>query len=84
VWRAALKALMEADFTGELGKIQAPTLIVWGDQDRYASWSEQEALAAAIPNADLVVYRGVGHAIHWEDPARFAADLVDFTEKVVR
>jgi pimeloyl-ACP methyl ester carboxylesterase len=82
VWRAALAALLDTDFSGELGKITAPTLIVWGDQDAFFLRREQEALAAAITGAQLMVYPGAGHGFHWEEPARFAADLVAFTERV--
>jgi non-heme chloroperoxidase len=82
VWRAALKGLMEADFSRDLGRIKAPTLIVWGDQDALFLRSDQEALAAAITGSKLVVYPGAGHAFHWEDPRRFAADLAAFTESL--
>jgi pimeloyl-ACP methyl ester carboxylesterase len=78
VWRAALAALLETDFAAELGDITAPTLIVWGDQDVFFLRREQEALTAAIPGAQLVVYPGAGHGFHWEEPARFAADLAAF------
>lgn len=30
----------------------------------------------------LLVYENAGHALHWEDPARFAADLVAFVERL--
>jgi pimeloyl-ACP methyl ester carboxylesterase len=79
VWRAALAALLDTDFSGELGKITVPTLIVWGDQDAFFLRREQEALTAAVAGAQLVVYPGAGHGFHWEEPARFAADLVAFT-----
>jgi non-heme chloroperoxidase len=79
VWRAAFAALLDTDFSGELGKITAPTLIVWGDQDVFFLRHEQETLAAAIAGAQLVAYPGAGHGFHWEEPARFAADLVAFT-----
>ena len=79
VWKAALAALLDTDFSGELSKITAPTLIVWGDQDVFFLRPEQEALTAAIAGARLVVYPGAGHGFHWEEPARFAADLVAFT-----
>jgi non-heme chloroperoxidase len=82
VWRAAFAALLDTDFSGETGKIAAPTLIVWGDQDAFFRRHEQEALAAAIPGAQLVVYPGAGHGFHWEEPARFAADLVAFTARL--
>ena len=78
VWRAAFAALLDTDFSGEIGHIKAPTLIVWGDQDAFFLRREQEALAAAITGAQLVVYAGAGHACHWEAPARFAADLAAF------
>ncbi len=82
VWRAALEARWraEGDFAGELTKITAPALIVWGDQDARYPRSEQEALAASIPRSRLVMYRSVGHLLHWEEPERFASDLVAFIE----
>jgi pimeloyl-ACP methyl ester carboxylesterase len=82
VWRGALAAIMETDFSSELGKIKSPTLIVWGDQDGFCPRSDQEALAAAIEGSRLTVYPGAGHAPHWEEPDRFAADLVAFTERI--
>jgi pimeloyl-ACP methyl ester carboxylesterase len=83
VWRAALEAHLEADYSNEFGKIKAPTLIVWGDQDTIHPRSEQEGLAAAITGSQLVVYPGAGHAVHWEEPERFAADLVAFIKNLV-
>jgi pimeloyl-ACP methyl ester carboxylesterase len=73
---------LEADYSSELGKINVPTLIIWGDQDTIHPRSEQEALAMAIADAQLVVYAGAGHALHWEEPARFAADLVAFIKNL--
>jgi len=83
VWRAVFESFLEADFSAQLGEIRVPTLIVWGDRDAICPRSEQEALAAAIPGAQLVVYPDAGHAPHWEEPERFAADLVTFIERVV-
>jgi non-heme chloroperoxidase len=80
VWRVAFEGFLEDDFSGELDKIEAPTLIVWGDQDAFCPLSDQERLAAAIRGSRFVVYAGAGHALHWEQPDRFASDLVAFTE----
>ena len=83
VWKAALReGHLEAHIAGELGAIQAPTLIVWGGQDAIHSRSEQDALAEAITDAELVVYPDAGHGLHWEEPERFAADLVAFTDRL--
>lgn len=82
VWRDALEGLLKDDHSGELGKIKTPTLIVWGDQDVFCPRGDQDALAEAIAGSKLLVYRGAGHALHWEEPERFAADLVAFIETI--
>lgn len=75
VWRAVLPSLMACDLAGELPRIQAPTLVLWGDQDGFSAIADQEAIARAIPRANLAVYRGAGHSLQWEEPQRFAEDL---------
>jgi pimeloyl-ACP methyl ester carboxylesterase len=84
VWRAAFEGFLEDDFVTELGDVKAPTLIIWGDRDAYGPRRDQEALVAAIAGSRLLVYEGAGHAVHWEEPERFAADLVAFARTLVR
>lgn len=78
VWQAALTALAASDTTAELPLIEAPTLIVWGDQDTIFFEADQQALDAGIPSSTRLVYEGIGHGVHWEDPERFTHDLVGF------
>jgi non-heme chloroperoxidase len=78
VWKAALGGLLAVDNLPELDEIEAPTLIVWGDQDSVFPFSDQTALDAGIPRSRLLVYPQTGHGVHWERPARFTADLSDF------
>ena len=78
VWKATIAGLLQDDFTEELGRITAPTLVIWGDHDTILPRSEQEALAAGISGARLVVYPGAGHVFYWEDPARVAVDVAAF------
>jgi non-heme chloroperoxidase len=82
VWRAAFEGFLEDDFVGEWGKIKATTLIVWGGQDTFCPRHDQDVLLRAIPDARLVVYENAGHALHWEEPERFAADLVAFVKSL--
>jgi non-heme chloroperoxidase len=82
VWRAANTGLLESDLSSELGAIRAPTVIVHGDQDTFMSRADHEAVRDAIPGSRLCIYEGAGHAMHWEEPSRFAADLVAFVERV--
>lgn len=75
VWKAVFRAFIDGDFSHELPVIKAPTLIVWGDRDAFCPSGDQLGLVEAIAGSELLVYAGVGHALHWEHPARFAADL---------
>jgi pimeloyl-ACP methyl ester carboxylesterase len=43
----------------------------------------QELLLRGIPDARLVVYKGVGHAVHLAQPDRVVRDLVDFLAETV-
>ena len=78
VWIATMAGLLQDESFGELGRIQAPTLVIWGDQDSVLPRSDQELLATAIPDSQLVVYPGAGHAFYWEEPDRVASDLASF------
>ena len=77
VWRAALEGLIAAD-PEPIGTITAPALLCWGDRDDFVPRIDQDDLLVRIPDAELRIYEGGGHALHWERPARFAADLVEF------
>jgi len=80
VFREFFADLLQHDVSTELNEINVPVLLVWGDQDVIVSRSDQEALAAAVQDSQLAVYPGAGHSPHWEEPRRFASDLVDFVE----
>jgi non-heme chloroperoxidase len=78
VWRASFEGFLEDDLAGELGRIRAPTLVIWGDRDVLCPRRSQDMLLSEIAGSRLVVYEGAGHAVHWEEPQRFAADLTAF------
>jgi non-heme chloroperoxidase len=78
VWKAAFAGLLEDDFGNELGRVRAPVLLAWGDADAFVPEADQQRLMTALPRATRCVYRTTGHALHWEQPERFARDLVQF------
>ena len=78
IWRAAFDGLLEDRFCAGIPTIQAPVLLLWGSADTYARRADQDLLRSALPNARLLVYEQAGHALHWEQPLRFANDLADF------
>ncbi|MGH8974332.1 MAG: alpha/beta fold hydrolase [Acidimicrobiia bacterium] len=78
VWRDLFAGLLKIDHADRLGSIAVPTLILWGDRDAFCPRTDQDALLAAIPAARLTVYAGAGHALHWEEPERYAADVATY------
>ncbi|HEU5098376.1 MAG TPA: alpha/beta hydrolase [Roseiflexaceae bacterium] len=78
VWSAAAAGSLGADYTAQLGRIQAPTLILWGAQDAYFPRAEQDALVGGLAKAVLKVYEDIGHCPHWERPEQFVCDLDAF------
>jgi non-heme chloroperoxidase len=82
VWRATFAGILQDDFSGELERIAAPAVVLWGDADPILPREDQETLARLIPRAELVVHEGAGHVFYWEDPDATAADLAAFTGRL--
>ncbi|HET9694164.1 MAG TPA: alpha/beta hydrolase [Steroidobacteraceae bacterium] len=82
VWRAAFAGLLEDDFTTELGRISMPTHVIWGDRDAFVPRADQDRLLREIAHATYSEYAATGHAVHWEQPARVAADLEAFAQSI--
>jgi non-heme chloroperoxidase len=78
VWRTALEGLFAFDDAADLARIAAPTLLIWGEWDRWLPREEEDQLAATIPRARVVVYPATGHSPNWERPERVVADLDAF------
>jgi non-heme chloroperoxidase len=78
VWKSALDGLFAFDDAADLGRIAAPTLLMWGEWDRFLPREEEDDLAVAIPGASVVVYPATGHSPNWERPEMVAADLDAF------
>lgn len=80
VWKETMRGLVEADLPVALGRITAPTLLMSGDEDVFAG-GDQDLLLRGIPDAEPVVYEGVGHGVHLADPDRITHDLVAFLDR---
>ena len=78
LWRRTLDRLVEYDDTSQLGQIQAPTLLLWGDRDGLFSRTEQDRFIGAMPSARLKVYPETGHCPNWERPELVARDIAQF------
>jgi 3-oxoadipate enol-lactonase len=64
-----------------LGDIRAPTLVVQGTEDKMLSIEKAHALQQAIPNAQLHLIAGAGHAAWLEKAAEFNQVLLEFLKR---
>lgn len=70
--------IIHRDLTNEIRQITAPTLLVWGDQDRDTPINQMRRWQRLVPQAHAIVYRGKGHFAYLEDAARFIGDVTRF------
>jgi pimeloyl-ACP methyl ester carboxylesterase len=62
----------------DLGQIDRPTLIIWGDQDPFVSPKVGEELADTIPGSRLVRLPGTGRLVPEEAPDTIANMILEF------
>lgn len=81
VAREAIKSLNKSDSRSTLRNIAVPTLVAVGEEDVITPPRESEALAAGIPNAELLIIEKAGHFPMLEQPAAFNRALRRFLDK---
>jgi pimeloyl-ACP methyl ester carboxylesterase len=81
LYRAAAASAGRAAITGELARIQAPTLVVSGDEDRPISPARARAVHEGIRGSRFVAFAATGHAVMLEQPAAFNALLRAFVQQ---
>lgn len=68
----------------ELVLIKAPTLIVWGEEDRLLHPSMSEVFHKGINGSELVTMPGVGHLPFLEQPSNAAEYYLNFVNGLAR
>jgi len=76
----ALRTLLRMDFTRDrrLARVQAPTLVIWGADDKVNRPSGGRMLAETMPDCDLYLAAKTGHWVQWERPELFNALALEF------
>lgn len=70
-------SMADLDFSGKLGRISCPTLVLCGDRDK-ANKKAAVRLAQGIKGARLQFVENAGHEVNTDAPERLAACLNDF------
>lgn len=62
----------------EIDSINAPTLIIWGEQDQVIPVSDAKIFNAKIKNSKMILYPNIGHLPMEENPDQISKDLDAF------
>ncbi|MBW8324462.1 MAG: alpha/beta hydrolase [Prolixibacteraceae bacterium] len=76
-----LVALRDTDLRPDLEKIQIPTLILHGKNDKICSFDLAEQMKAGIKGSHLVTFEKSGHSLFLEETHKFNTELIKFAEK---
>lgn len=63
-----------------LSELHTPTLVVWGDSDRWLDAAHADRIAAAMPVCRLVRLPNIGRLVPEEDPEQLVTLLMNFVE----
>jgi 2-hydroxy-6-oxonona-2,4-dienedioate hydrolase len=66
------------DYGPRLSEVSAPTLIIWGRDDRFVPMDVGLRLMAGLPNADMHIFGRCGHWAQWEHADKFNRMVVEF------
>ena len=75
------RAILASNTSARLADIHCPTLVVVGEEDLVTPVKFSEQLAQGIPNSELVILEGSGHAFVLESADAVAKVMLDFLAK---
>jgi pimeloyl-ACP methyl ester carboxylesterase len=85
--RAILRTVRRWDaerISQDAHKIEQPTMILWGENDREVPLPNAESLHQKIDGSRLIIFRNCGHLPHEEFPLEFSEIVSDFCgERVI-
>jgi 3-oxoadipate enol-lactonase len=73
-----MKAFIDLDITSDLHRIEAPALVVAGEDDLLKPRQYSGIIVRELTDAQLAIIPHAGHAAMWEQPAAFNALILGF------
>ena len=76
--RETFKKIVSGDLYPILPKINAPTLLIWGEKDSLVRASLGKKISTAIPNCRFLILRSQTHRLPYESPRTFSRAVLTF------
>ena len=78
VMKESFKLIINENLDGVLFKIQNPTLLIFGKEDKETPLYMAKRYNSGIKNSDLVVIKGAGHFAFIDKPHKFNREVEEF------
>lgn len=62
------------------GEVEIPTLVLWGEEDRWLPVSQGEELQRSIPGSQFRTIPDAGHLVQHDAPATLAVEIASFLQ----
>ena len=82
--RAILSKCVNEDLCHLMPKIEAPTLLFWGEKDTATPLADAKRMEKLIPDAGLVTVAGAGHFAFLENTPLFLRVVESFLQKEIK
>jgi abhydrolase domain-containing protein 6 len=80
IFAAIRDTSFEPDFRNIIARIKNPVLVVWGKEDRVINYRNGNVFVNIIPDAQLKILDGIGHAPMIEAPEESARLFLEFAK----
>lgn len=82
-FKKTMQQVIYTEIKENFAKVKVPTLIIWGDKDKYTPIKHASLFVAGIHKAQLKVIRGEGHRPYYSQPKTVASHITYFLERYV-
>lgn len=76
--RAVMSRCVNEDLKSVMPEINAPSLLIWGEDDTATPLSDAKTMERLIPDSGLVSFPGCGHYSFLDNPSGFRAVVKEF------
>lgn len=82
-FKKTMQQVIYTEIKDDFVQVKVPTLIIWGDKDKYTPIKHAPLFAAGIHKAQLKIMRGEGHRPYYSQPKTVASHIIYFLERYV-
>jgi pimeloyl-ACP methyl ester carboxylesterase len=76
------KKILSEDLTEQLSRIEVPTLLLWGENDKSTPLKHGKMMKLKIRNSKIKIFHGEGHGLPKFKPELIVDDIIDFLKRM--